>query len=103
MLQSAALQTKSTGTTATYEKHAVGNLVLADTPAENDHAGFLDFEGHVVETSDVRHEVDNERHFGFVGMCPEHVTETAVGQSRTENGNVVLREIDINIFCLMSE
>jgi hypothetical protein len=50
----------------TNEEHAVGDLVLADSSAEDDHACLFTLDGHVVQSSDVGHDVDDERRLHFV-------------------------------------
>lgn len=50
----------------TCEEHRVGNLVLADSATENDHARLLALDRQVVESSNVGNDVDVERDFGFV-------------------------------------
>lgn len=62
-----------------HEEHAVGDLVLADSAAEDDHAGFLAANRHVVEPADVGDNVDDERGFGFV--C----TEVSVGRKERKS------------------
>lgn len=42
-----------------YEEHRVGNLMLADTSSENDHACLLALDGEIVEPPNVADDVDD--------------------------------------------
>lgn len=69
----------------------VGDVVLDDATAQDDHAGALGAHGDGVDAADVLNDVDLElAGRGLEGVEVEHVAEAAVGEGRAEDGDVVL-------------
>lgn len=59
----------------THEEHRVGDLMLADSSAEDDHASLLALDGEIIETSNVGDDIDAESGIGFVGVKVHHVPQ----------------------------
>lgn len=69
----------------------VGDVVLDQAAAQNDHAGALGVEGEVVEPADVARDGDVEDGGGGAeGVEVEHVAQGAVGEGGAEDGDGVL-------------
>ena len=64
--------------------------MLADSTAQNDHAGFLGLDAQVVEPANVTDQIDDQAWI-LVRVEIEHITQAAVRQGRTKDGNAVLQ------------
>ena len=82
----------------THKEHGVGNLMLTDAASKNDDASFSCLDAEVVEFTNVFHQVDDESR-RLVRVEVQHVSKRAVGQSRAEYRDLVLRGEQLSEDC----
>lgn len=74
----------------TDEEHCIRNLVLTYPTAQYDHPRLLRMNAHIVQTSNIRDDIDIKLSFGFIGVEVDHIAKRAIRQGRAEDRDVVL-------------
>lgn len=74
-----------------HDEHCVCDLVLADTPAKNDHTRLDGCTSELIQGSNIANYVQDETR-RLERMEVDHISDGAIRQGGTEDGDVVLQQ-----------